>query len=135
MPITISFENGVPSISSSFEKTLNLSTFEKDAVDIFMSLLCDSVDCSKIRLERRSESYVSMFYGDHNDFLRFKMSEKTKWISIRLCPEDCSSNIDNPLFSAQKNKKQLHWKSQILSLSDLPIYKSFLINACLKNLL
>lgn len=133
MPITISYENNSFSISSSFNKDLNMSPLEKDASEIFMSLICDSVDCSKVHFERKSDSYISMIYGEYNDFLRFKISERTKWLSIRLCKEDCYANIENPLFSAQKNKKQFHWKSQFSSLSDLENYKSFLINACLKN--
>ena len=131
MPITISYENGSISVKSSFEKELNMSPLEQEASELILSLLHDSVDCSKIRLERRSDSYVSMFYGENNNFLRFKLSDKTKWLSIQMCYEDRIDNIDNPLFSAQKNKNQFHWKSQFTSLSDLQKYKTFLVNACL----
>lgn len=133
MPITISFENGSVSISSSFDKELNMSSLEEAFSKTIISLLSDSVDTSQIRLERRSDAYVSMFYGEYNDFLRFKLSEKTKWISIRMSRDDQLENIDNPLFSAQKNKKQFHWKSQIADIEDFSIYKSFLVNACLDN--
>ena len=135
MSIIISLENGVVSVSSTFHKELNMSSLEQEASEIFVSLLSDSVDCSKIRLERKSNSYISMIYGEYNDFLRFKFSEKTKWLSIRLCEEDRSKHLENPMFSAQANKNQFHWKSKIDSLSELVNYKDFLINACLKNLL
>ncbi len=134
MSITISLENGKLSISSSFEKELNMSPLEREASEVFISLICDSVDCSKVRIERKSDSYISMIYGEYNDFLRFKISKNTKWLSIRLCKEDSINNINNPLFEAQTNKKQLHWKSKFSSLADLPKYKSFLVNSCLKNL-
>lgn len=133
MPITISCENGFISVSSSFDKELDMSPLEEEFSKIIISLISDSVDASKIRLERRSDAYVSMFYGEHNDFLRFKLSEKTKWISIRMSKDDQLENIDNPLFSAQKNKKQFHWKSQIMDIEDFSIYKPFLVNACLDN--
>ena len=132
MRITIDFGLGTveATVSSSFDKELSMNDEETQAFEIFKSLLSDSVDMSKITIERRSYDYLSVFFGK-NDFLRFRFSPRTKWLSIRLAFPDRAPNMENPLFAAQKNKKQSHWKSKVDSLDDLPKYKDFLVAACI----
>lgn len=91
-------------------KELCLSPEEENLVEIVMGYLADSVDVSMLGLEKRSNDYTTFVYGGINDFLRFKYSSRAKWISLRLPAAIQKDNLENPLFSAQKNKKQLHWK-------------------------
>lgn len=116
-------------LSSMFEKELNTTPFESEAIKKIIALLPDSVDNNKLRIERRSNSYISIFYGN-NDFLRLKFSEKTKWISIRLSQEDMKLNLNNPLFAAQTNKNQFHWKARVSSIDELEQFRPFLISSC-----
>ena len=113
------------------DKELVLTELEESALETIYSLLSNDVDLSKMHLEKNADAYTSLFYGEYNDFLRFKISDRTKWISIRMAPCDRENNLDNPLFVAQKNKKQLHWKSKIDSIDDLSQFKCYFVNACL----
>ena len=131
MPITLSVdtEQNIVSISSSFEKALSMNEDESQLYEIVISFLADSEHFSKLRVERRSRDYISLLC-DENDFFRFKFSERSKWCSIRLPKSLQLSNQDNELFAAQKNKKQLHWKSELKSLSDLNNLKQYIVESC-----
>ncbi len=94
------------------------------------TLLENYIDCNNITVEHRTDSYVSIVY-EQNDFLRYKYTDKAKWISIRMNKSDSAANKDNPLFSAQANKNQLHWKAKINSLDDLVMFKDFIIHSCI----
>lgn len=111
------------------EKELSLSKEEKKAIEIILNFLSSSVDVSEIITERRSSNYISLIYRD-NDFLRLKYSTRAKWISLRLPNSILKNNIGNPLFSAQKNKRQFHWKAAISSFDDLESLKPFIIASC-----
>ena len=95
------------------------------------SFLASRVDLSDLRLDKRSDNYTSLIYGEYNDFLRFRLSARTKWLSLRLPSDIKASNMDNSLFDAQKNKKQLHWKAKLNSLKDVAIFKDFIIASCI----
>lgn len=111
-------------------KELCLSPEEENLVEIVMGYLTDSVDVSMLGLEKRSNDYTTFVYGGMNDFLRFKYSSRAKWISLRLPAAIQKDNLENPLFAAQRNKRQLHWKSSLSSLSDLEALKPFIIASC-----
>ena len=118
------------SIDSILDKELNINDDEKDVVKIIFSFLTPPPENSEnIYLDRRSDNYISMFCGK-NDFLRLKYSERAKWISLRLPRALAKSNIENPLFDAQSNKKQQHWRADIKSLDDLYLLKDFIIASC-----
>ncbi len=129
--ISFSFDAKTKSVSvdSVFDKELNINDDEKKLAQIVLSFITPPEISKSIQLERRSKNYISMIFGN-NDFLRFKYSERAKWISLRLPYELSSTNIDNPLFSAQKNKKQFHWRADIKSLDDLYLLKDFIIASC-----
>lgn len=115
-------------IEDIFTKDLNINPDEKAAFEIIQSFL-PPVLLPNINIERRSKNYISMFCG-MNDFLRLKYSPKAKWISLRLPHSLMSTNIDNPLFAAQINKKQLHWRANIKDLSDLSAFKELIAASC-----
>jgi len=131
MSVTISYDANlnVVSVSSSLEKELSMNASETELFKTVLSFLAEHENFSDIRVERRSSDYVSLFCGE-NDFLRFKYSERSKWCSLRLPKSLQELHKDNVLFSAQKNKKQLHWKTSLTSLSDLETLKPFIIASC-----
>lgn len=126
---SVNTETGEISITSIFDKELNPTKSELKLIVIILSFLpSDIARC--VTLERRSKNYISMFYGA-NDFLRLKYSPRSKWISLCLPRELSSENVDNPLFAAQHNKKQLHWQANLTSLEDLELLKNFIIASCI----
>ncbi len=121
------FENGKFIFNEPREVSLNSS--EVDFVNIVLGFFPSEI-FSQIRLEKFSENYTSMVYGENNDFVRFKITDRTKWLSIRLSASDRANNVCNPLFSAQSNKNQLHWKAKISDLSELENFKTFILSSC-----
>lgn len=115
-------------VKSVFDKELNLNPDEKEALKIIFSFLPNEL-LKHISVERRSNDYISMFCGV-NDFLRLKYSARSKWLSLRLPRSVAKQNIDSPLFAAQSNKKQLHWRGNLKSLEDLELFKDFIASSC-----
>lgn len=112
------------------KRSVCLNDEEQEFIDMVFSFLASSVDISDLRLEKRSDDYTSLIYGEYNDFLRFRLSTRTKWLSLRLPFDVQVNNMDNPLFDAQKNKKQFHWKAKLNSLEDVASFKDFIIASC-----
>lgn len=112
------------------EKELSLTSDEETLLETVCLFIADHVDVSMLGIEKRSNDYTSIIYGGMNDFLRFKYTSRTKWISLRLPISLQKENENNPLFSAQKNKRQLHWKASLSSLDDLEALKPFIIASC-----
>jgi len=125
---SVDTDSGEFKVESAFDKELNINSDEETALNIIFSFLPHSL-LVYIRIERRSKDYISMFCGA-NDFLRLKYSLRSKWISLRL-PRDISRlNVDNPLFSAQSNKNQQHWRGNLKSLDDLKLFSDFISASC-----
>lgn len=125
---SVDSQTGKVEIESIFDKDLNVNSDEEAAFKIIYSFLpCDLLD--RVFIERRSKDYISMFCGA-NDFLRLKYSTRSKWLSLRLPHDVAALNVDNPLFSAQTNKNQLHWRGNLQSLDDLKLFKNLIISSC-----
>lgn len=120
------------------EKELNLTEEEKTAFEFIFKMLKDSeVDIQKLQVTRKSNAYATIVICGKEwdyDLIRFKMTDKTKWISLPIANSDRTILQDNPLFDAQKNKAQLHWKSKLLSIKELPKYKVFIVSSYLQCL-
>ena len=130
-PIEIGFDMESMSITvGPPPKELCLTTDEEKLLEIVMGFLANSVDILMVGVEKRSYDYTSLIYGGLNDFFRFKYTSRTKWVSLRLPISIQKENMGNPLFAAQKNKNQLHWKSSLSSLSDLEALKPYIIASC-----
>lgn len=130
--ISFSFDAKTKSVSvdSVLDKELNINDDEKDVIKIIFSFLTPPQEnLDNFSIERRSNNYISIFFGK-NDFLRLKYSERAKWISLRLPRSLAKNNIENPLFAAQSNKNQQHWRADIKSLDDLYLLKDFIIASC-----
>lgn len=113
----------------SAEHQLHLNDVETEFLQKIYSFLSPEL-LQNVRVVRNSDDYVSVVFGEYNDFLRFKFTDRAKWISLRLSPEDRKLNKDNPLFDSQKNKNQLHWKSNIHSISDLDSFRDLVSRSC-----
>lgn len=77
------------------------------------------VDLSHIHLERRSDNYLSVVAYDHYDFVRFHVGLRSSWFSVWVAGEHRKDLLEDLRFSAQKNKRQLHWKVQVHDISDI----------------
>ena len=120
-------ENGKLYVHSQFEKKLNANEEELLIAEHFVSAIARAKPDVSVSLERRSENYLSLCVSE-NDFLRFKYSERAKWISIDTTYLNLSE--DDLRFAAQKNKRQRHWKAIICDLSELADYDELVVMAC-----
>lgn len=86
-----------------------------------------------VRLIRKSDSYLTVIC--RGEIVRFKYTERARWISIQIVDSVRSNYESDSLFDSQKNKGQLFWKSSISDISDIesePAY-SDLITAAYKE--
>lgn len=109
---------------------LQLTDLEKDFVDRLSDILSSCSNFNELQIVQRSSNYLTVLAG-MNDFLRFKYSHNAKWITLDLPRELVVQNKDNPLFAAQKNKAQRHWKAMLSSLDDLDAMKDFILASCI----
>lgn len=110
------------------EKELNPSIYEQEAYKFILNLICNQRDCENLSLERRSDDYLSIVIGEY-DFLRFKLTDRTKWLSVLIPPNLKSKYFDSPLFKEQKNKNQIQWKSKFNDISELGHYKQVILDS------
>ena len=116
----------IPLIQSS---EVELSELDAQFIARLSAILSLHPNFSDLKVVKRSENYLSVVLG-HNDFLRFKFTKKAKWVSLRLPSNLAKQNQQNPLFAAQKNKAQFHWKSELNDLADLDALSDFIIASC-----
>lgn len=109
-----------------YKQSLSLSDREISVIDVVKSYLSTSPDFSAFGVDVRSDNYITLLCGN-NDFMRFKYSHRVFWISLRLPYDVAKANIDNPLFAAQQNKKQAHWKAALTSFEEIEKLKDFII--------
>ena len=88
-------------------------------------------DDSLFRIEQRCDRYLSLIYGN-NDFLRVHISkvDDTKWITIAVYNENRDKYMNSELFSAQVDKKQIHWKADIKDFSDYSKFINIANESC-----
>lgn len=125
--IEIFFENGVAGIRSSFDRLKEpvvLNQHEAVAFSIIKESLPESAD---IRLERRTDNYLTFVTGKYGDFCRLKATDRVTWVSLDLSNADDEIKNDVRL-QMFKNKNQRHWKIPLSCVADLEQYSNF-INA------
>lgn len=127
MQIEISVDNLLKTgnaVRGSWQKELNPTVEEDDFLGRLLPLLPRDVV-----VERRSDDYLSVVC-ENNDFLRFKLTPRTKWLSLNL-PRDLRKQYESDdLFAAQKKKSAIHWKATITDASDVDKFKDLIIAAC-----
>ena len=109
-------------------KLIAESEFTKERIknvdeNTILSKIATDLKISNYEIVNNSDDYTTLKYKEY-DLIRLKYTDRSKWISLFLTKEDRDSNIDNPLFEVQKNKKQLFWKSFITQ--DFDIYYPFI---------
>lgn len=97
--------------------------------EIIKILQKNNVDTSTVKLMNKSEDYITLVNLKEYDILRFKLTDRTKWVTIMIPYKDRKKEIDNSLFKDQKNKKQIYWKAKLNSYMDINKYEQFIINA------
>lgn len=105
----------------------SLNDYEKNAIQLIEKVISE-YDCkSQLRVEQRSKDYLSVFNAlNEIDFLRLKVSARTKWISISIW--GCDESVQNDFrFSHIKNKNQRHWKIPLESVNDIVKYSDIII--------
>lgn len=127
MQIEISVDNLLKTgnaVRGSWQKELNPTVEEDDFLARLLPLLPRDVV-----IERRSDDYLSVVC-ENNDFLRFKLTPRTKWLSLNL-PRDLRKQYESDdLFAAQKKKSAIHWKATITDVSDVDKFKDLIVAAC-----
>lgn len=104
------------------DKDLDLNENEAMlASTIIEALINEGVNSDRLDMVRKSNDYATVVYHGcewDSDLARFKFTERAKWVSVPI-PESKSEQLkNNPIFSAQKNKNQLLWKSKISAIED-----------------
>lgn len=128
MQIEISIENLLKYgslVRCSWQKELNPTSEEDD----FLSIVLPWLPAASVVVERRSDNYLSVVCGN-NDFLRFKLTTRTKWLSLNLPFDIRDQYKEDPLFEAQNKKSAIHWKAALSSVSDVEKYKDLIIASC-----
>lgn len=132
MKLVIGFDETGKLFTGLEKKELNANENELLLYQKIVDIISPHKDASKLRLERRSDNYLSVLYGEVNDFLRFKFTNKAKWITVLITPEDRPKYIDSPLFAAQKNKGQVQWKCKLNSIDDLDALSEVIVHSCIE---
>lgn len=120
-------DQGKPFVRSQFQKDLNANEKELLVAEHFISVINAAKPNIVVTLERRSDNYLSLCLKE-NDFLRFKYTDRTKWLSIDTTYLDLKE--DDERFVTQKNKKQRHWKATIDDISMLQAFDELAVLAC-----
>lgn len=109
-----------------------LDEYEQALFDQLKDVIADSLDLNDITIRRRSKEYLSVSYKNPmNDFLRFKATERTLWVTIAVTAKQAKEYKDSPLFAAQKKKTVIHWKSKLEQPSDIEALKEIIIEAAI----
>lgn len=110
-----------------YPKDLNPTELEEE----FMALIESICQDERLHFERRSVNYISAIIG-YNDFLYFKLTDKTKWFKLRVANYLRNEYIDSPLFPEDKEKKKkvLMWKVNISDLKEIDAYKQVIKESC-----
>ena len=123
--ITIGIDQNGPFVSSLLHKELTMTSEEKQIMEHFIRLIKNEEPDIVLQVEQRSSNYASLC-KDMNDFLRVKWTDHSHWISIAA---PSGHPEDDPLFAAQKNKRQRHWKAELRSLDELSDFDAIVLEA------
>jgi hypothetical protein len=114
------------------ERALEMNDDERKVAEIAIGALIDAgINESVIDIVRKSNDYVTIVAHEKydEDLLRLKYTPRTHWVSVPMVGDDAKENADNPLFSAQKNKRQFFWKAKISSPEDVLQFIPFIVRS------
>ena len=94
---------------------------EKSILEKWISIFENEHYKNHFGIVQNSSDYTTLQYNNF-DLIRLKYSDKVRWIKIFLTKEDKVVYLNNELFSSQKNKNELYWKSIINDDKDINKY-------------
>lgn len=101
-------------------ESISINELKQDEQKVVKAILDILDNDCMIGIQRRTKDYITMIYKQReNDFIRFKYTERAKWISIYITKEMREAYLDSQLFKAQKKKNVSFWKANIESLIDI----------------
>lgn len=109
------------------ERAICETDLEAAAIEIVSNIVF-SHSGKKVGVERRSDSYISLLCEDGRDFLRVKLTERTKWFSIDSWFLSDEDKNDNRL-SDYCGCKSRHWKIKLSNVADLAKYEDLIYKA------
>ena len=87
---------------------------ERSFYNELVDAVANSLDIVDLVVEQRNGDYRTVVYGSwDNDFLRYHFGSDGFWVSVRMSRELMNEYQDSPLFAAQENKRQFHWRSSV----------------------
>lgn len=118
------------------KKELKLTDLEEQFIESLFHVLSKDLDLSILRLDKRSDAYTTICCSDEylSDFLRFKLTDRTKWFSVAISVEDSKLYKEDNLFKDQKNKRERYWKVKMKNINDFVPYIQIIKNAIKQQL-
>lgn len=95
-------------------ETNSMPAEERSFCTRLIDTLKGDINLDDLAFEQRFADYRTVVYGDwNNDFLRYHFGEDGFWVSVRVYPGIVADYEFSPLFKAQANKRQLHWRASV----------------------
>jgi len=128
--MSIKLYNGkVESGVSKYYQEANLTETEKNAIAQIKTVFEEkTADFSEIFFKRMSSNYLSMFYREY-DFCRIKVGSRSCWFSV--LSSNLPDNIKSDIRFEKSDKKLLHWKVNVESISDFKSIADLILDSYL----
>lgn len=99
---------------------VTLTPQETAAVEFVKQAIAEvAPDETDLCCQRRATAYLSIVTREHYDFIRIKTGVRSNWFSVWIVGQDRQRYADDPRFSNQRNKRQLHWKVQLDAIASM----------------
>lgn len=137
MSIEIIYENGkittINHLNRRYEPVI-LTDLEREATDIIIDIISkSSINQDFLTLERRTDKYLSYILPEDYDFLRIKVTNRTKWFSIDAW-KTFDTTLDDTRFDCVENRNIRHWKFKLNNINDLYSFSDLIISAAQKKI-
>ncbi len=102
---------------------LTISKFECAAVSEILRILPTGAD---LRLQRRSDSYITLLAGSKCDFCRIKASANVLWFSLDLvgAPDEIKAD---PRLQSIENTRLRHWKFYLSGMDEFSRFSDLIL--------
>lgn len=133
MYIEFGLKNNIPYVESDINKrnqSVLLSEYEQEFLNTIFEILDNAeFDIDIIYLERRTNNYLSLVINNDIDFLRVKITDRTKWFSLDMWWSNKGEYDKDERISSDVNKKQRHWKFKFNCFDDIVSYQDLICNS------
>lgn len=111
-------------------ETNAMSREERTFCNRLIETLSRDINLDELAFEQRFADYRTVVYGDwSNDFLRYHFGEDGFWVSVRVYPGIVADYEFSPLFRAQANKRQLHWRATV-GADEIEKLRDVMLRSC-----